>query len=510
MDTSFLIPGQIAKRNLRHLDEGVHIIDLDGFLVEASDGFCRMLGYSREQLLGLNVAEWDVAYSSFELYRGLAPVFEDREEVTFETTHRRKDGTEFEVEVVSKALRLNGRLGLYMVARDITARKEAEKERLAREEHFRSFFEDSGSVILLVDPLTGEIVAANNAAADFYGYEKKQLTRMSIQEINTLPPEVIRMDRERAFHDGDRRFDFPHRLASGELRDVEVFSSPFILDGRPLLFSIVHDVTERKRSTAALAESEARFRRFFEENSLVMLLVDPADGKIVRVNKKALAFYGYSEEQIVGMPIGQINGLSAADTPLRLGEASRRAANVFKSSHRLASGEHRAVEVYTSPVMVSGRTVMFSIIHDVTERRQAEKGLRDSEERYRATFEQAAVGILHTSFDGRMLRCNARFAEIVGYEAEEIPGLSFSQITHPEDVSTSLKMLPQAESGRATWEKRYIRKDGSVTWVRLTSSTQRDGDGNPVHLITFVEDINDLKAAEGRLEAALTVLAKSA
>lgn len=142
---------------------------------------------------------------------------------------------------------------------------------------------------------------------------------------------------------------------------------------------------------------------------------------------------------------------------------------------------------------------LFGTLQDTTAQKEIEANLRNSEERYRATFEQAAVGMVHTSFDGRFLRCNPRFAQIVGYPAEELHGLTFQQITHPEDVAVGVNAIEQVVAGKieaAAWEKRYLRKDGSITWARITISLQRDSAGKPAHLIAVVQDINARKAAE--------------
>ena len=147
-------------------------------------------------------------------------------------------------------------------------------------------------------------------------------------------------------------------------------------------------------------------------------------------------------------------------------------------------------------------------VEDISARSAAERKLRDSEQRYRASFEQAALGILHTSLKGRILECNGRFAEIVGYSPEELVGRSFQDITPPEDRTTgqaaaeSLLRVPKPVS----FEKRYLRKDGSLTWVLLTISVQRDSDGNPLNFLTLVQDINDRKDAEAKLAHALEAL----
>ena len=155
---------------------------------------------------------------------------------------------------------------------------------------------------------------------------------------------------------------------------------------------------------------------------------------------------------------------------------------------------------------------LIGTLQDTTEQKLAEAKLRESEERYRATFEQAAIGIVHTSLEGSIIRCNARFAGIVGYPIEEVPGLTIQQITAPEDLAANAQMLQKLFDGsgrHASWEKRYLRKDGAFTWVRLTSSIQRDSEGKALHLVTFVVDINLRKSAEERLIAAQETLRAS-
>lgn len=144
-------------------------------------------------------------------------------------------------------------------------------------------------------------------------------------------------------------------------------------------------------------------------------------------------------------------------------------------------------------------------IADITERKWAEKQLSESEDRYRAAFEQAAVGIVHSTLEGRILHCNQRFAEIVGYPLEVIRNLSFQQITAPEDLDSSLAANRQILSGAiesASIEKQCLRKDGSRVWARVTLSPQRNGAGRVIGLIAVVEEIQARKEAEERLAAA--------
>lgn len=135
-------------------------------------------------------------------------------------------------------------------------------------------------------------------------------------------------------------------------------------------------------------------------------------------------------------------------------------------------------------------------------RRKAVTALWESEERFRVTFEQAAVGIAHVAPDGRWLRVNRRMCEILGYEREELLSRTFQDLTHPEDLQPDLTRVQQTlrgEISRYSLEKRYLRRDGSVIWGNLTVSLIRDDGGAPKFFISVVEDISRAKAAEAEV-----------
>ncbi|MEO7107102.1 MAG: EAL domain-containing protein [Rhodoferax sp.] len=141
-----------------------------------------------------------------------------------------------------------GRLRALRLADQMTA------ELRQSEAHFRTFFEKNSSVMLLINPATGAIDDANLAAAAFYGYSSERLTDMLISDINTLPPEQVAEERKRAEREDRNYFLFQHRLADGTLRDVEVHSTPISRNGHPMLFSIVHDITDRKMAEERIEE----------------------------------------------------------------------------------------------------------------------------------------------------------------------------------------------------------------------------------------------------------------
>ncbi|WP_449658028.1 histidine kinase dimerization/phosphoacceptor domain -containing protein [Amazonocrinis nigriterrae] len=153
--------------------------------------------------------------------------------------------------------------------------------------------------------------------------------------------------------------------------------------------------------------------------------------------------------------------------------------------------------------MVEQRTVELTKINaslqaEITERQRIEEALRESEQRFRAAFHQAAVGIAHVAIDGRWLLVNQRLCDIVGYTPQELQLGSFQDITYPDDLEAALQYIKQILAGDIqtfSLEKRYIRKDNSLVWVNVTVSLLRETSGVPKYFISVVEDISERQAA---------------
>lgn len=178
-----------------------------------------------------------------------------------------------------------------------------------------------------------------------------------------------------------------------------------------------------------------------------------------------------------------------------------------------ALGEERAIEALKEGAtdyvlkqrlerLVPAVRRAMSEFEERTERKRAEEAQRESEERFRATFEQAAVGISHNSLDGRWLRVNQKLCEIIGYSREELLEKTFQDITHPYDLEADLEQVHQLLVGNIetySMEKRYIKKDGSIVWINLTVSLVRERWGEAKYFIAVIEDITERKRAEEAL-----------
>jgi PAS domain S-box-containing protein len=136
------------------------------------------------------------------------------------------------------------------------------------------------------------------------------------------------------------------------------------------------------------------------------------------------------------------------------------------------------------------------------EQRHSGPGESESDERFRTTFERAAVGIAHVATNGRWLRVNQKLCDIVGYSPDELMTRSFQDITHPEDLDSDLEQMRALLAGEIeqySMEKRYLRKDGMPIWIHLTGTLVRDAAGAPDYFIAVVENIARRKAAEAEI-----------
>jgi len=184
------------------------------------------------------------------------------------------------------------------VATDITKIKLVEETLRESEERYKSLFKNNHSVMLLIDPENGEIVDANPAATSFYGWSYEELTGKKITEINTVTGKQVYQEMVQAKKEKRRHFHFRHRLSSGNIRDVEVYSGPIILKGRKLLYSIIHDISERKQAEEALRDGQEKLARLKKMESLGLL----AGGVAHDLNNVLSGIVSYPELLLLDLP----------------------------------------------------------------------------------------------------------------------------------------------------------------------------------------------------------------
>ena len=215
-----------------------------GEILDVNEKMCEMHGYTREEARDLHVQDVSADQEPFTVEKAVENLEKAMEEGShvFEWKNKRKDGEPFWVEVSLKRATIGGETRVLAIVRDISERKEYEKLLEEREERFRRVFEKHSAPMLLIEPDSGEIVNANEAASELYGYAREELTSMEIDDINTLPDEEVKRRRAEAEEREQNEFVFPHKKKDGEVIDVEVNSVPIETNRGELLFSILREV----------------------------------------------------------------------------------------------------------------------------------------------------------------------------------------------------------------------------------------------------------------------------
>jgi PAS domain S-box-containing protein len=383
------------------------------------------------------------------------------------------------------------------ISLDITERKKVEHELIKNEERFKNMFKYNNAIMLLIEKEGGEIIDANITAVEFYGYSIEKLRTMSINDINILPANETTEIRKKIADKTQRHFNFTHKLANGELRKVESYSSLIDYGEREVIFAIMHDITEREKLANELKESEARFKNMFEKHASIMLLVNPQDGKIIDANLSASKFYGYTRNELKQMCVNNLNLLDLEQDAFERKKAVEEKQNYFNFQHRLSTGEIRMVEIHTSPIYYENSTILFSVLHDITERKKAEEKLNYWSE----IFNHARWGIAIGSADANsFILANREFAEIHGYTTEELTEIEIYKVFAPEcrdDMRTNIQIAHQ--KGHHIWESIHIHKDGTKFPVLIDVTAVKDKNDNVLYRIVNLVDISERKQTEQAL-----------
>ncbi|HVQ32064.1 MAG TPA: PAS domain S-box protein, partial [Vicinamibacteria bacterium] len=256
--------------------------------------------------------------------------------------------------------------------------------------------------------------------------------------------------------------------------------------------------------------SDDLHRQFFERNRAVQLLIDPATGAIVDANPAACAFYGFDRDRLRSLRIGDINTLPPNQLRAAMAQAEAERRTFFPFRHRLASGEERDVEVHTGPVELGGQRLLYSIVHDVTDRRQAEAALSRNDEKYRDILEGIEEGYYEVDLSGNFTHVNESLCRILGRTREETLGLGYRAYS---DEPTAGSVRLTFEQVRRTGESvRHVdfelrRKDGTTRHVAASVSLVKGSSAQAAGFRGVVRDVTDLRRSE-RLQEALYAIAE--
>jgi diguanylate cyclase (GGDEF)-like protein/PAS domain S-box-containing protein len=392
--------------------------------------------------------------------------------------------------------------------RRLFAHRQLDEDLRKSEARYRTILDAAFEAIVTISP-DGIVRWFNRGAERIFGYRAQEIIG---RPVTVLMPERYRdlcvAGLHRYLRTGEARVvggttelvglrkdggEFPIEMSLGETHE----------NGERLFTGMIRDVTERKRIEDALREMRDRFRSIFDHAPIGVAMVS-LEGRYLQVNRSLCEILGYTEEELRTLTWQEIT--HPDDLAASSAYARRIVEGEFPKYHldkRFLHAEGHTVWASLSVSLVrdaEGEPLYFvSQIQDVTERKRAESALRESEQRFRGSFERAATGMALVGTDGRFLRVNRSLCEILGYPERELLGKTFQELTHPDDLEFDLEHLRRLLAGEVRTyqtEKRYLHQDGHVVWALLSVSVVHDEEDEPLYFVSQIQDVSERKKVE--------------
>ncbi len=497
-------------------------VDKNGAYTYVSPKIFDMLGYKPEEVIGktpFDLMPSEEAERILKIFREY--VSQESPFNSLENINCHKDGHRVVLETSGVPFHdAKGRFQGYRgIDRDITQRKKAEEELKESEEKYRMVFTQAPDSIVIIDVEKGKLEQFNSSAHKNLGYTREEFEKLKISDF-----EVVESDKEVASHiqkivqEGSGIFETKQRTKSGLIRDVQINARAIRIRGKQYLHSIWRDITERKQMEEALAkakdeleikveertqelrESEEKYRMLVDNASETIMIVQ--DGIIKFTGGKAVDLTGFPLEALVNMPF--LDYLNPEDRRLFLERDIRRkrgeavpASWEFRILHK--DGGIRWALSNSTSVTWEKRPAVLSLLTNITERKQAEEALKESEKKYRALVENASEVIVVVQ-DGLIKFMNKRGLEPTGYSPEEMTGKSFLELVYPDDRMGLADLYGRHMAGQietTNYEFRIIPKDSGTRWA-LMNAANILWEGRPA-ILAICTDITDRKKAEDAL-----------
>ncbi|HYI15590.1 MAG TPA: PAS domain S-box protein, partial [Thermomicrobiales bacterium] len=367
------------------------------------------------------------------------------------------------------------------------------------------------AVALGIATLDGRLLRVNTAHCELLGYSEDELVGIEVQRL-IHPDDLASTSRQR------------ERLLSGEIRSYKeerryLHKDGHIVwglvslsltrdrDGNPLtILAQVQDISDRKLTEEALRESEEYFRSTFDDAGIAMGVAD-LNLRLLRVNQPHCEMLGYNEAELVALDPTDLIHPDERDAHDRWRiDLLDGCSSIQQTERRYLRKDGDVVWGLVNLSLVHGSDghprYFLSQIQDITDRKRIEASLRESEGLFRGAFAYSTVGMTLSTPDGRYIRVNQAFCEMLGYTESQVLDLTYDQITHLDDLienQTYRQRLLSGEIDHFQIEKRYRHAAGHAVWTLLSVAIVRDGQGAPLYIIGQAQDISARKELEARL-----------
>jgi PAS domain S-box-containing protein len=486
---------------MQHASDGLHLVDLKGYLIQANASFCAMLGYRMDELIGRHVSHWDHQIDQDQLMPLIRHHFVDGQRVEFNSVHRRRDGTLFAVEVSGTPVILANNQYMFYSSRDITERKRTEEALKASEANFRAFFDSMQDMVIVGAP-DGRVLYANDAVIRKLGY--------NLDELNTLGVLGIHCHHHRAEAEaifaamlrGERDFcPLPIQSKDGMLIPVETRVSFGQWNGQNCVFGISKDLSAEM---AALQ----KFDKLFAVNPAMMTLSRLPENQIVEVNQAFLDNLGLTSAEVIGKTMTELELFVDAHVVQHTQDRLQRDGVIHNMEIQLRTvdGTIRDQLLSGEQFEVQGVCYFLTVMIDITKRKQAEAAQANTAVRLALATKAGGVGVWDWDCVANVLIWDEQMYALYGIPTDRFSGAydAWRQGLHPDDLHRCDQEIAAALTGDREFntEFRIIWPDGSIHQIRALATVQRDENGQPLRMIGTNWDITAQKQAEQLLIAA--------
>jgi diguanylate cyclase (GGDEF)-like protein/PAS domain S-box-containing protein len=390
----------------------------------------------------------------------------------------------------------------------ISDSRRIERELAVEKAYLERLFESAPEATVLVDN-GSRILRINTAFSRLFGYAPAEVVGRNVDEL-LAPPDLLEEAQgitQEVAGGRDVARETVRCRKDGSRVDVAIVGAPVRTDdGQVAVYGIYRDITQRKRAEEALRVSEEKFSKAFQSSPDILTLSTIDDGVLIDVNDTFVTVTGYTREELLGRPANAVNlWANPADREDLVDQLrSTGAARNLECSFRMKSGELREALLSAELLDIGGRRCMLTVSNDITERKQQERALQASEERYALAARGANDGLWDWDVVSDRVYFSARWKAIVGCLEEDIgtsPDEWFRRV-HAMDVERLRSGIAAHLDGRSAHfenEHRILCKDGSYRWVLSRGLAVRDAEGKPLRIAGSMTDVSLRKLAEEKL-----------
>ncbi len=469
--------------------------------LEVNDVACRRLGYTRDELLCLSPKDIDAPDSGLDIESIVEQVAAGKS-VVFEQVHVAKDGRRIPVEISAKLLTLEGKPAVLSMVRDITERKQAE-EKLQKSEAELSESQRVAHIGSWDWDVRTDIISWSNELYHIFNIDPDAIRRNYLKHLKLYTPESIeRLDAsvKKTLETGEPyKLDLEVANPSTEIQWIAARGEVKRDLGGSItgLHGTAQDITERKLAEEKLRQSETKYRYLFE-SSMDGIFILGLDGHFIDVNRTAYERLGYTREEMLALNVRNFTSPEfARQVPERMAQVRERGMAVFESSHLRKDGSAMPVEVNARLIEYDGKMAHFSVARDITERKQAEERIRQSEQFIRGILDTVDEGFIVVDRDFRILTVNKAYCSQVGGCDENMIGSHCYEMTHKSSLPCSKNGEECApcrafETGKPhSTIHRHKDPNGNILYVETKAFPIKDASGVVTSVIETLNNITE-------------------